>query len=1121
MRFSTSYELWRDFYVLKVEGKLNGLHFAARCYLKLIMGQLEAVILGGKSRRAQQSERLWMNGSLSYDLSKRTRDIQFSKYIWNCVSYDDSRNPLCHRNISSVAVFYVPANSLKNNCRYIFSLQVTRDDNPTISSQKVQVVTVIKNKILQVTIECVRNCQRDYFLANVKVHLYARCLNCESQNVGCKWYIDGQLVVTNRELIMHIRTSSNVTRISVLLSSEDGRIGRKSKTLIKTSGPTGGNCSIYPKEGDEAVTAFFPCCRNFVSSNNPIEFWYYVGPVLLGTCVDCNCEVYLPITNVIKVLICDALYACHTTWINVKINALKNIPYNVPNLLSKGLLHRYLQTVQSITQHLSNPESGLILLRNFTTILPQSRISLARLANLTLTLAHRLYPEGQKKDILLTMMAQKINDNFEEIYLDDDVNFLAEQPFQSIRLACLEVLEVMKRLCKRTRRPPWPIYNQYYQAYITGKLEQTLIEKLVARTRTLGNEKAIFPWIFWLNSTWETERLYRHLDYPRGNIYRTDVGEKREMTPSAVTLDVQCFKTFPKKKIRVHTSDKIHLVIITPAVFEEILGTNKGRACLKVLSIKQQLHWWYPLEKKPSSLIVSVRIYQNEDNLPVPISLNRSHINYKTVNTYHNDTFFKTSRISSRSDDTPKAGIYVDCLREAELHTFRTVRIYRIMLMEHTMLAVHISRATHKLQVVLTLRTKPLFRQISKSKCTVPARTKGKTLLLLNNCHQAQRAYMAVRLCSNVTIRNSPSTPVKNGPAEFSFAFQIRSCDHWSYSSHPDKEHWLQYGCYPAMTLSVRSGIRCICDVLGTYTNYLYYIPSIEVPGCVYSEAHINFFILAFYSILFSLIPLWILWLYIYRNRFPSKTIFIPEFERKDTYTGELHDLLISLRTGGRLNSGTTASLKLVLFDPSEGERVIRVKQDPEHPFLNANSTLFLWIRTRDIRIPTKVIVSHDNAGRFPSWFLRRIEVNDIQTLETQVFIARQFVAKKKLLLTSALIYKRGDVRFFDKWKNRFCLNFEMLWINWSLWQPITGGWRETSQFPRMTRAKRFCVFISKQFVAFTTCALYFGLTTTESLQLFRDKFLDYKDLLVLTIFCCVLDSVLELLFRAINWKCC
>ncbi|XP_026836478.1 uncharacterized protein LOC6546814 isoform X2 [Drosophila erecta] len=105
MRFPTSYEPWRNLYLLQVEGKVNGLHFAARCYLKSIMGNVEAVILGGQNRLARQSETIWMNGSLSCDFSKRRGDIQFSSYNWNCFSVDDIRNPFCQRNISC-GVFY-------------------------------------------------------------------------------------------------------------------------------------------------------------------------------------------------------------------------------------------------------------------------------------------------------------------------------------------------------------------------------------------------------------------------------------------------------------------------------------------------------------------------------------------------------------------------------------------------------------------------------------------------------------------------------------------------------------------------------------------------------------------------------------------------------------------------------------------------------------------------------------------------------------------------------------------------------------------------------------------------------------------------------------------------------
>jgi len=70
------------------------------------MGQVKAVIIGGRTKRAQQSDKLWMNGSMSYDFSKRSGDIQFSNYNWNCYSFDDKRNRFCHRNISSGEIFH-------------------------------------------------------------------------------------------------------------------------------------------------------------------------------------------------------------------------------------------------------------------------------------------------------------------------------------------------------------------------------------------------------------------------------------------------------------------------------------------------------------------------------------------------------------------------------------------------------------------------------------------------------------------------------------------------------------------------------------------------------------------------------------------------------------------------------------------------------------------------------------------------------------------------------------------------------------------------------------------------------------------------------------------------------
>ncbi|KQS62841.1 uncharacterized protein LOC6546814 isoform X1 [Drosophila erecta] len=1125
MRFPTSYEPWRNLYLLQVEGKVNGLHFAARCYLKSIMGNVEAVILGGQNRLARQSETIWMNGSLSCDFSKRRGDIQFSSYNWNCFSVDDIRNPFCQRNISSVAVFSIPANSFKSGCKYIFRLQVSRDGNPNVSSRKVQGITVIDHKILQVTIECVRNCRNDFFTPSAKIHLTSRCSNCGGELVRYKWYIDGQLLVTSRDLRMYIRSASKGIRIKLIVFSKYGIYGRKVKNLVRNTGPRGGLCSVYPRQGYEAITPFYPCCQNFVSLNGPKEYWYFAGSVLLGSCVDCNCEVYLPVTSSIKVLVCDVAWACRTTWIKVKINPLRSIPNNIHGLLDNGLIDRYLQTIQSSASHITKAESGIILTRNLTNIPFQSRSSLARLANLTLTLSHRLYFVGQQKESLLTMLVKIINDNFEQINKNEEETFIMQKPFDNLRQACREVYEIIERLCKMSPRPPWSVYSHYYRAFSTGKLDQSLVEKLVDETKKLGNDETNIPWIIWLNSTWEMERLYRHLNYHRGIL--SDMGGQRKALPSEVAMDVQCFNTFPKKIVRVLTSDKIHMVFFGQAVLKEVLGTDEGRVCLKLVSIKLKLNWWYPIYKKPSTLVLSVRIFQREDNFTVHIPLNRSQIHTKTFITYdpelatenRNSSRSISSRVSPRSILLSTAEIK-NCLREGTLQTHQDIRMYRLVLMEHTLLAVHFTTSTHKLQVVLRTKKKPSFREISDSKCTIPALSTNTTLLLRNNCRKADRAYIALRVYANSSISQTDNTPIENGPARYAFVFQIRSCDTWWYSSSGlDNQKWSHYGCYPTMDLSVEKGIRCTCTILGTYTNYLHYLPGVELPVGVFNVAKLNVIVILFYVTIFSFILLWILWLYVYRNRLPSKTILFPKFELDDESTGELHNVLISLRTGGRINAGTTASVHLSFHGQSQPVRHITIMQDPEHIILKSNSTLYIWVRTRDIRIPTTIMVSHNNAGRFPKWFLRRIELTDIQTGKTQVFLARQWVEKRTLLLSSSLIYSQGDVRMFDRWKNRFIMSFEMLWINWSLWQPVTGSWRESVKYPRMSRAKRICEFISKLLINFTICVVFFGVTTSENLNLNRSTFLQYKDIIILTMLCSFVNLMLQIMFDLVNYR--
>ncbi|KAH8254863.1 hypothetical protein KR032_012506, partial [Drosophila birchii] len=1153
-RFPASQELLRDFYLLQVEGRFKDSNYAARCYLKVEMGTVEAVISGGRRRRSSYKDNLWMNGSMSYDFSKSPSEKQFSTYIWDCESEDDKDNQFCHRNISSgeiflqnggyiiatifflEAAFSIPANSLKKGCTYVFELQVSRDNNPRISSQIYQFVTIIVRRVLQVKIECLRNCKKDFYIPNSRVHLKAVCINCGKQNVARRWFIDGQKMFSTKEIIIHIRAAANKTQIKLSMMAEDGRHGRDIKSLLRNFGPTGGKCSVSPGEGQEAITNFVPCCQRFVTKNPPIEYFYYAGTVLLGSCLDCSCGIRLPATSSLSVLACDFLFACHSSWIKVKVAPLVVIPTkptdlqlymsgprnSIVRLLEEGLLSSYLQALNAIGSHISLADSAIILLNGFRDIQPYTQSSLSKLANLTLTLAHRLPTSNPKTQALLIMLVRKLTDNFQEVISNEDAKDLTQRPMIDITLACLKVYRLMQELAEKIPRPPPFIYDRYHQAFLRGSLDQDLVDELYLEMPKMRT--SLWNWLNWLNFSWETDRfgVLMNRVRPNKNLFQN------KLPPPKLSIVDKCFKIRPKDVLVVNTTDHMHTVILSRRLFNEVLREVRKNLCFKITSVQRLLNWWYPDEKRPSSRLLSVRLLDKRGKrYSTDFRLKRSHLKYTAnmtisiipePNDIHEmgDSLSDLEAVSMDAPSDVHTGRYIRVVRHGRLKTLQTVRLYRVILDEQTVMAVHFIRSTHKLQVKMKLEVKPLWREISSSRCVVPALATNKTILIRNNCIRQKRAYMALRVWSNVPIRDSPNTSLPGGPAEYTFAFQIRSCATWVENNAPDRRVWTQVGCSPTMDISVVKELQCTCDVLGIYTSYVHYTPPIKVSVGTFTKPTINRLMIYFYTALLLFILFSIYWLFRYSNDLPSKTILYRMADDDGVKDDELHDLLIKFHTGGRVNSQTTASVTLVLLTTKQIIRKVKVPQDPEKIIFKRNSTINVWLRSREIRLPTKLMVYHDNSGRNPSWYLRKIELNDIQTHETQVFIVKKWITGKVLILNSSHLFRTGEILELENWRKRFKLHMEMLCINWALWQPLIGSWRENSHFKCISRAKRVCVFVSKTVIAYTCCALYFKTTTIESLQLDRDCFFDSKDLIAIVLFVTAIDAVFQLMFKLI-----
>lgn len=314
---------------------------------------------------------------------------------------------------------------------------------------------------------------------------------------------------------------------------------------------------------------------------------------------------------------------------------------------------------------------------------------------------------------------------------------------------------------------------------------------------------------------------------------------------------------------------------------------------------------------------------------------------------------------------------------------------------------------------------------------------------------------------------NKPDLLVPSGPAFFTFLSQLRTCNHWKYK----EKEWSGHRCVTALNTS--EDIMCTCSVLGTFVSSFYNMESTRVPVRQTTKVNVNRFLVTVYIIVVSLKIIWLIILYIWFNKRPGTTVFCDMSLREPDLHRDPHDILVYLKTGGRICSQTTATVRLVFQTVQHTELQIDVLQNPSEPLLKRNSTYVLWLRTRNIRIPTRIAVTHNNAGRYPSWFLTSIEVVDINLGLTQVFIVNRWIRTKMLILSSAMILRVGSVRTVGSWCQRFRAEFEQQWINWGMWRPVTGEWRESKGRTGMTRFERCCIFTCKIVASVTVVNVY------------------------------------------------
>lgn len=497
------------------------------------------------------------------------------------------------------------------------------------------------------------------------------------------------------------------------------------------------------------------------------------------------------------------------------------------------------------------------------------------------------------------------------------------------------------------------------------------------------------------------------------------------------------------------------------------------------------------------------------DRMLQPLDLNTSRSSGQRIEGKSRSKAVPFPDESDNHDTLAETGKFLNCLQYGQLNTKMQLLAYRMRLDQRSMVAVRFKSTTHRLNVLLAMKTLPtnLVSAIANSECSVPANSTNTTMVLRNKCDQAARVYLVIRLFGD----DESDGPIPGGPANFSFVFQVRSCDYWN----KDSQHWQHINCLPGLQYPRQGYIYCNCSMLGTFTSYVYYVPAIVVPISITKDILFNWVVLSVY--IFTLLGAFIVLVLLFRyaNNQPGKTIACDMTNLEESSDRDVHDLLIYVRTGCRNNALTTATVRLIFETTKRAELQFTLMQNPESPELTRNSTYILWLRSRDIRIPTRIAVVHNNEGRYPSWFLHCIEVIDIQKQQVQVFKVNRWVRHKFLILSSSMVVRPGDQAVEDRWRDRFVAEFERQWVNWGLWQPLTGKWRGAGIYDTMTRAQRVCIFFNKLLITYTVCACVSAPAKQESA--YEDSiYFDYRSFLLMVAISMILTNLVQYILETL-----
>uniref|UniRef100_A0A1A9ZV42 GPS domain-containing protein n=1 Tax=Glossina pallidipes TaxID=7398 RepID=A0A1A9ZV42_GLOPL len=1041
-----------------------------RCFIIVSTKPVFARIAGGEEREVGAQQKFLLDGSKSRDFALAPEASQDMFYRWSCTPDDgDTHNEECALDMGSDMQLLVTASALQVRKSYTFHLEVNSKVNVGETHTVQQRVTIVEAEQLFIDIECIRNCARNQYVIDRFIHLRAQCVRCrQCVSSSYKWFLNDKLLDEEKEERLIYTPNAEDTKLQFVADVVCNDIyGRGSLKMMQNECPKNGKCTIKPTDGTAFETDFEISCQNYNDPDGPLNYQFMAGNYSLDRTNDPKTRVRLPPTDTIIIIVCDQFEACSEAKLEVTVQSLSDVnTYLSPKqrtlwkLFKDNNISAALVLIKTLTASLNEEGTRIadMMIEEMVNVDLHNLLRVEQMITIIRDLSENLKPLDNEKSLVFSKYFQKLYQGFDNVFKDQEIKELSES---SYRKASKELLNLL---------------DDFSQAWESIPKVQVLQLKSVTSDDPLAEDYEEFPDFDvkalarienWLRSA---EELFKSVECiglaavnmhePAEAPFRVDLGSLKFQT-EAIDL-------FKANQIEIR-EETVYLKISNETL-KDLANEFKGeKAVLQVGLLKRNPFWWFPDNYGIDSHIIHFSVFGKESNLKKLVALGNP-LELK-INLNISDVEQEANTITGH------------------VKNYLHMPLFTVEVPGHSVLIVTFLNTSTDLMFGLKVDKPPRSYELLNAKNIISAdNVNGNQNVFIDNPWDDIRSiYLAVRAVNDIKEKSN-----------FSFTTRVQQCLMWDFEQTDP-----QWSTGPCKTIPAsQEEIVCHCYHLSIFAGKSYSTVANEDldDNMLLENLGFNWFILGFYMLLLVFYGLILLYS-TFRSR-RHKQILITSIRNKH------YDIQVSIFTGGHMNSSSTANVTL-RFVSQCPPYTVTIYQNPVKPLLRQNTVTKVYMSSAYIKFPTKLVISQDQSGRFPTWYCKKVVMENFITREKQVYLVDRWISQRTVEIDPA-----ADDR---TWRQRYCANLALIYKNWYLFQPFLGP----VQYEDLRLTYRTYIWISQISVTVCVVACFFSSTSMESYEEERERYrtltFHFFEILWLGIVCHLINFVIYLMFR-IYW---